>query len=186
MPPELVAIEEPRHVHLGEDGIRDLVVLAAELHARVRLDAMADLQAELAQYRARAWREAAETIGPCRVVLRSVPETEPAVLKALAQAIVAESGFVAVLVGEGVPRPLVIARADGAAIDANRVVKAVTGALHTLGFAAVAEVHVGRHLVIETKAADAKAAEASVREMCTRLLANPVTEDYEIASVQPS
>lgn len=64
--------------------------------------------------------------------------------------------------------------------------KAVTGALHTLGFAAVAEVHVGRHLVIETKAADAKAAEASVREMCTRLLANPVTEDYEIASVQPS
>lgn len=97
--------------------------------ARVRLDAMADLQAELAQYRARAWREAAETIGPCRVVLRSVPETEPAVLKALAQAIVAESGFVAVLVGEGVPRPLVIARADGAAIDANRVVKAVTGAL---------------------------------------------------------
>lgn len=64
--------------------------------------------------------------------------------------------------------------------------KAVTGALHTLGFAAVAEVHVGRHLVIETKAADAKAAEASVREMCTRLLANPVTEDYEIASVQAS
>jgi len=64
--------------------------------------------------------------------------------------------------------------------------KAVTGALHTLGFAAVAEVHVGRHLVIETKAADAKAAEASVREMCTRLLANPVTEDYEIAAVQAS
>lgn len=64
--------------------------------------------------------------------------------------------------------------------------KAVAGALHTLGFAAVADVHVGRHLVIETKAADAKAAESSVREMCTRLLANPVTEDYEIASVQPS
>jgi phosphoribosylformylglycinamidine synthase len=64
--------------------------------------------------------------------------------------------------------------------------KAVAGALHTLGFAAVGDVHVGRHLVIETKAADAEAAEASVREMCTRLLANPVTEDYEIASVQPS
>lgn len=62
--------------------------------------------------------------------------------------------------------------------------KAVAGALHTLGFAAVGDVHVGRHLVIETNAADAKAAEASVREMCTRLLANPVTEDYEIASVQ--
>lgn len=61
--------------------------------------------------------------------------------------------------------------------------KAVAGALHTLGYAAVTDVHVGRHLVIETKAADAKAAEAAVREMCTRLLANPVTEDYEIASV---
>lgn len=61
--------------------------------------------------------------------------------------------------------------------------KAVAGALHTLGYDAVTDVHVGRHLVIETKAADAKAAEAAVREMCTRLLANPVTEDYEIASV---
>lgn len=64
--------------------------------------------------------------------------------------------------------------------------KAVSGALHSLGFATVADVHVGRHLVIETKATDAKAAEAAVREMCTRLLANPVTEDYEIASVQAS
>jgi len=61
--------------------------------------------------------------------------------------------------------------------------KAVTDALHTLGFASVGEVHVGRHLVIETGAADAAAAEASVRTMCARLLANPVTEDFEIAGV---
>jgi phosphoribosylformylglycinamidine synthase PurS subunit len=61
--------------------------------------------------------------------------------------------------------------------------KAVTDALHSLGFATVAEVHVGRHLVIETEAADAAAAEASVRTMCGKLLANPVTEDFEIASV---
>ena len=60
---------------------------------------------------------------------------------------------------------------------------AVTDALHTLGFAAVGEVHVGRHLVIETGAKDAAAAEASVRTMCERLLANPVTEDFEIAGV---
>lgn len=64
--------------------------------------------------------------------------------------------------------------------------KAVADALHTLGFTAVGDVHVGRHIVIETAAADAKAAEASVREMCTRLLANPVTEDFEIAAVQPA
>lgn len=62
--------------------------------------------------------------------------------------------------------------------------KAVTDALHTLGFSAVADVHVGRHLIIETKAADAKAAEASVKEMCSRLLANPVTEDFEIEAVR--
>jgi phosphoribosylformylglycinamidine synthase len=61
--------------------------------------------------------------------------------------------------------------------------KAVADALHTLGFGAVRDVHVGRHLVIETQAADAAAAEKAVREMCSRLLANPVTEDYEIAAV---
>ncbi len=61
--------------------------------------------------------------------------------------------------------------------------KAVADALHTLGFSAVGDVHVGRHLIIETKATDAKAAETAVRDMCSRLLANPVTEDYEIASV---
>jgi len=64
--------------------------------------------------------------------------------------------------------------------------KAVADALHTLGFKAVSDVHVGRHLVIETTATDAAAAEASVRDMCARLLANPVTEDYEIAGVRTS
>jgi phosphoribosylformylglycinamidine synthase len=61
--------------------------------------------------------------------------------------------------------------------------KAVADALHTLGFQAVGDVHVGRHLLIDTTAANAAAAEASVREMCARLLANPVTEDFEIAGV---
>lgn len=61
--------------------------------------------------------------------------------------------------------------------------KAVADALHTLGFQAVGDVHVGRHLLIDTTATDAAAAESSVREMCARLLANPVTEDYEIAGV---
>lgn len=60
--------------------------------------------------------------------------------------------------------------------------KAVTDALHTLGFKAVSDVRVGRHLIIETAAKDAASAEASVRAMCDRLLANPVTEDYEIAA----
>ena len=58
----------------------------------------------------------------------------------------------------------------------------ITGALHSLGFKHVQSVHVGRHIVIETQAADALAAEASVQQMCEKLLANPVTEDFEIAS----
>jgi phosphoribosylformylglycinamidine synthase len=59
--------------------------------------------------------------------------------------------------------------------------KAVADALHALGFTNVGDVHVGRHLVIETEAADERAAHESVRMMCERLLANPVTEDFEIA-----
>ena len=60
--------------------------------------------------------------------------------------------------------------------------KAVQGALHSLGFSAVRDAHVGRHVVIDTEAADAGAARQSVRDMCERLLANPVTEDFEIES----
>ena len=60
--------------------------------------------------------------------------------------------------------------------------KAVEGALHSLGFGTVREVHVGRHIVIENEAADADEAKSAVRAMCERLLANPVTEDFEIES----
>lgn len=61
--------------------------------------------------------------------------------------------------------------------------KAVADALHTLGFTSVGDVHVGRHLVLEITAGTALDAERDVRAMCQRLLANPVTEDFEIAAV---
>lgn len=61
--------------------------------------------------------------------------------------------------------------------------KAVAGALHALGFASVADVHVGRHIVVELEAADERAADSAARAMCQRLLANPVTEDFDVASV---
>lgn len=64
--------------------------------------------------------------------------------------------------------------------------KAVAGALQSLGFAGTGEVRVGRFLVIETAAADAEAARRDVTAMCDRLLANPVTEDYDIAAVEPA
>ena len=62
--------------------------------------------------------------------------------------------------------------------------KTVADALHTLGFSAVSDVHVGRHVVVELDARDQQSAEQSTRDMCERLLANPVTEDYEIATVE--
>ncbi len=61
--------------------------------------------------------------------------------------------------------------------------KAVTDALHTLGFPAVQDVHVGRYVVVEVDANDRADADRSTREMCEKLLANPVIEDFEIASV---
>ena len=61
--------------------------------------------------------------------------------------------------------------------------KAVADALHTLGFGGVAAVHVGRHLVLEIDAADESKAREQTSLMCEKLLANPVTEDFEIASV---
>ena len=61
--------------------------------------------------------------------------------------------------------------------------RTVADALHTLGFSAVRDVHIGRHVVVELDAGDKKAAETATREMCNKLLANPVTEDFEIANI---
>ena len=61
--------------------------------------------------------------------------------------------------------------------------RAVTDALRTLGFGSVQDVHVGRHIVVDIDAADSSTAERTTRDMCTKLLANPVIEDFEIASV---
>jgi phosphoribosylformylglycinamidine synthase len=63
---------------------------------------------------------------------------------------------------------------------------AVAHALHALGFGDVQDVRVGRHVIIDTQAASDAEAEKAVRAMCDRLLANPVTEDYEIAGVTPA
>ncbi len=62
--------------------------------------------------------------------------------------------------------------------------KAVADALHSLGFAAVSSVRVGRYVVVDTTAESEAAARAAVKAMCEKLLANPVTEDYDIASVE--
>jgi phosphoribosylformylglycinamidine synthase subunit PurS len=61
---------------------------------------------------------------------------------------------------------------------------AVEHALHALGFGDVAGVRAGKHLVLQVQATTREEAAAKARTMCDRLLANPVTEDYE-CSVSP-
>ena len=62
--------------------------------------------------------------------------------------------------------------------------KAVADALHSLDFNQVSDVRVGRFIVVDVHAASADAARANARTMCEQLLANPVTEDFDIASVE--
>ncbi len=58
--------------------------------------------------------------------------------------------------------------------------QAVEHALHALGFAEVAHVRMGKHLVLELEAASQEEAATRARVMCDRVLANPVTEDYHL------
>lgn len=59
--------------------------------------------------------------------------------------------------------------------------KAVEHALHSLNFDAVDRVHVGRLVRLRLAAADETDARDQADQMCRKLLANPVTEDYAIA-----
>lgn len=59
--------------------------------------------------------------------------------------------------------------------------QAVEHALSALHFPEASNVHVGKAIALDVSAASAADAEAKVRTMCDKLLANPVTEDYEIA-----
>jgi phosphoribosylformylglycinamidine synthase PurS subunit len=60
--------------------------------------------------------------------------------------------------------------------------QAVEHALGVLGFAGVTNVRVGKAIELSVEAASPDAAEAQVRAMCERLLANPVTEDFLITA----
>ena len=64
--------------------------------------------------------------------------------------------------------------------------KAIGHALHALGLPAVAGVRAGKHFVLEMDTDDPAEAERLATEAASKLLANPVTEDFEIVSVAPS
>ena len=54
----------------------------------------------------------------------------------------------------------------------------VRGGLHSLGFRSVEDVRVGKYLEIRMDAGSAKEAATHIEEMCRKLLANPVIEQF--------
>ena len=58
--------------------------------------------------------------------------------------------------------------------------KAVENALHGLGWPSVANARVGRVIEFDLTATDTASAEAEVKAMCEKLLANTVIESYRV------
>jgi phosphoribosylformylglycinamidine synthase len=56
--------------------------------------------------------------------------------------------------------------------------KAIERSLHTMGYPEVQDVRVGKCLELNMESDSREAAEIRIREICDKLLANPVIEDY--------
>lgn len=59
--------------------------------------------------------------------------------------------------------------------------KAIHHSLNSLGWDGVEDVRVGKAIYVDLEAGSADEARAAVEEMCRKLLANPVTEDFEVS-----
>ncbi len=57
-------------------------------------------------------------------------------------------------------------------------------ALKNLGFSGVNAVRVGKFIEIDLEAESVEDAKEKLKQMCEKLLANPITEDYEILSLE--
>ena len=64
--------------------------------------------------------------------------------------------------------------------------KAVEGALRALGFTGASGVHVGRLVAFTLQAPSEEEARLRADAMCRQLLANPVTEDYDVRVSAPA
>ncbi|MBI1912557.1 MAG: phosphoribosylformylglycinamidine synthase subunit PurS [Deltaproteobacteria bacterium] len=58
--------------------------------------------------------------------------------------------------------------------------KAVMGALQSMDFSEVNDVRIGKFMELEINASSKEAEEARIKEMCEKLLANTVIENYRI------
>lgn len=62
--------------------------------------------------------------------------------------------------------------------------RTVVGGLKSLGFGTVTDVRIGKYLEVRLEEGDRAQAEAKVKEMCEKLLANPVIEQYRFDVVE--
>ncbi|MDI6794335.1 MAG: phosphoribosylformylglycinamidine synthase subunit PurS [bacterium] len=60
----------------------------------------------------------------------------------------------------------------------------VKHALNSMGYAGVEEVRFGKYLELTLNSSDQAEAENQVKEMCERLLSNPVIENYRMELVE--
>lgn len=58
--------------------------------------------------------------------------------------------------------------------------KAIEGGLGALGFDGIGSIRQGKIFDVELNTADAEAAKTSIADMCEKLLANTVIEDYAV------
>ena len=61
--------------------------------------------------------------------------------------------------------------------------KAIHHALHSLGWGGTQDVRVGKAIYLDLEAPSEDEALETADEMCRKILANPVTEDYEVSVV---
>jgi phosphoribosylformylglycinamidine synthase len=61
--------------------------------------------------------------------------------------------------------------------------KAIHHALNSLGWDEVSDVRVGKAIYLDLEATSEQAATEAAEAMCRKLLANPVTEDFEVSVV---
>ncbi len=61
---------------------------------------------------------------------------------------------------------------------------AVAASAHSLGYQALRAVRQGKLFEVELAAADERAARTQLQELCEKLLANPVIEDYRIERIE--
>jgi len=61
--------------------------------------------------------------------------------------------------------------------------KAIHSSLHSLGWTGVEDVRVGKAIYIDLAANSEEAATEDAEAMCRKILANPVTEDYQVTVV---